>query len=75
MLSSNPSPPFQSSSPLLSSPLFIPQASSSLEHQVSTELGRSSPTDKAILCYICAGDMGPACVCCLVGGLVFGNFL
>jgi hypothetical protein len=34
---------------------------------------RTRHTDKAALCYIFAGGLGPACVCALVGGLVSGS--
>jgi hypothetical protein len=47
----------------------------SLEHQVPTGLGASSPTEArqgSSLLHMCQGH-GPAYVCSLVGGLVSGS--
>jgi hypothetical protein len=75
-----PSPlPLRGCSPTHPSPLLPPpkpQHQSSLEHQVSTGLGASSPTEgrqNSPLLHICWVGHGPVHVCSLVGGLVSGS--
>ena len=63
------------------SPTYSPHLTtlypSFLDYQVSTGLGKVwlllLRPNKAVLCYICAGDHGPAHACSLVGDVVSGS--
>ena len=55
-------------------PHLTPCHPSSLGHQVSTELGTSSPSDtRQVLYYKCTRGHRPAHICSLVSGLVSGS--